>query len=729
MAERNVANTAVAIAMTLIMILAVGIPAVNETAQDREVIRTYTITNSGQPFAFTGEDTDSAPHILTMGLNGDTFIVICDGQIVDTGIGPYQAPSEEDVVYPFALGVYEAYEDDGVLVSQSGRSPTANLTLTRYATSAQAGNQDNSNGVYQLWNYQEWTLYRMMCFTIMGNMDSQYMMGDGPVNNSTFSETGQATSAYTKALDDTSSVSMLLENPWGSLREWLGDATINGTSLVSGNSMGGVTSADKVVNVLEEEVACATGRTMWATFNPVSDAFGAFASGKSTLSLPGEGINDRFGGATGSSRGITVGGDWSTTSNSGLSYVFSGQQWNSININIGARLAYHLTYSGVPEGKDYAYIMSYNVNGTIQDVKSYVGGEMVSYMPEGTTLNEYWNFDENGIGPFGCYYVAINIADGINTDDLSEQRLSHKKGEIAYILDPDDFTRTLAGTQFSPALYNVMLVVPPVYWYSELDEGSTTTGKLYMASSPDAFAGKTLKAYAHVDGTRNIQYTPESSASYADLAIGDDALLQLYSSSDAVIQTSAGTVNLGQVTSSISVIIQNGELIYTDSTETQGTVNVNLYTSNDGTFVRTLADANVLNGTTISVNQFGYPNLTSEDTVAVGLIGVGTPAEITQNIQPYNAPDVDTVTVTADSVSDEYYTTIHHMEASVDLVDTEHVSVPVAMYVHASEDYERTDIIPGGGMLYEVTSFIPLLLIFALLMCLIVPLIYVRIRD
>lgn len=311
--------------------------------------------------------------------------------------------------------------------------------------------------------------------------------------------------------------------------------------------------------------------------------------------------------------------------------------------------------------------------------------------------------------------------------------------------------RNVANTAVAITMTLILVLAVGIPAVDEMakDREAIHTHEITNSGQPFAFTGENTDTAPHVltvslngddfiiicDGQiidtdiGPYQASPELSEPHADLAIGSDALLQVYSSSDVVIQTSAGTVNLGKATDdNISAYIQNGVLTYRDNTNVQGTVNVNLYISNVGDYVRIVTDAVVLNGTTISVNQFGYPSLTNEDTVAVGLIGVGIPAEISQNIQPYNAPNVATVTVTVDSVSNEYYTTIHHMEASVNLVDTEHVSVPVAMFLHASEEYEQTDIIPGGGMLYEITSFIPLLLIFAILMCLVVPLVYVRVR-
>ena len=133
-----------------------------------------------------------------------------------------------------------------------------------------------------------------------------------------------------------------------------------------------------------------------------------------------------------------------------------------------------------------------------EDQKNDSSDGFTSVMPTGTDINLFWQFDTStGKGPFGCFYGAVNRYDGANNDDSTEARLSTEKGAIGYILNPNDWTRTLSGNTFTNSLYNTMLIIPPVYWYSELDSGGGSTGKLYMANTPDAFPGKTLVDYAH----------------------------------------------------------------------------------------------------------------------------------------------------------------------------------------------------------------------------------------
>lgn len=310
-----------------------------------------------------------------------------------------------------AIGVYEGYNDNGVLTSQSGRAPTTNISLSNFVSRATAGNTDNDYGTYQLWNYYMWTLYKMMGFTVMGNMDSQYMMGQGPTSLSTSTVTGLTSSAYEKSATARNPVSLFLENSWGSVSEWLGDTTITSNNLVAGNVLGGATSDTRIVNTLSETVTFPTSN-YYATFNPLSEVFGAPSTTQSSAMSPGEGINDIGGG---SRPGNYVSGSWNDTSKAGLSYMDTTLNWSFTSANVGARLAYVITDSqySAPANTvgDYAYILSYNTNGTVSNVQSIENGVSTSYMPDGTTLNSYWDFEVDAVLP--------QLSDATNSVDIA----------------------------------------------------------------------------------------------------------------------------------------------------------------------------------------------------------------------------------------------------------------------------------------------------------------------
>ncbi|MBO4798622.1 MAG: hypothetical protein J5494_07650 [Candidatus Methanomethylophilaceae archaeon] len=151
--------------------------------------------------------------------------------------------------------------------------------------------------------------------------------------------------------------------------------------------------------------------------------------------------------------------------------------------------------------------------------------------------NPLWAFDEKtGKGPFGSFYAAVNLLDdclAYGPDDASEKRRNSSAGAVAYILDPSDLSRTLAGHAFARDLYNVMLVIPTVYWLSEKIVAERSTGNLvrgteynvlYVSSSPsytpsghDRISG--MVPYAHSAST-DPGWTDFSTNVYPYLGIG-----------------------------------------------------------------------------------------------------------------------------------------------------------------------------------------------------------------
>ncbi len=152
-------------------------------------------------------------------------------------------------------------------------------------------------------------------------------------------------------------------------------------------------------------------------------------------------------------------------------------------------------------------------------------------------INPFWQFDKDtGTGPFGTFYAAINLMnDGkaYDTDDQTEKRRSTSVGYIAYVLDPYDLNKTLAGNPFTQDLYNVMLMIPTVYWISnkvvaDATEGNLVKGTeynvLYVSSSSSYTPSgheriEGMKAYAHSASTTSGKTDFETSV-YPYLGIG-----------------------------------------------------------------------------------------------------------------------------------------------------------------------------------------------------------------
>lgn len=378
-----------------------------------------------------------------------------------------------------AIGVYEAYNLNGVMVSQADRTPTAGTSLTQFVGLANAGNTDNSNSTYRVWNYFDWTLYKIMCWMIMGNTDSQYMMGAGPTSMSASSVTGLTTSAIQKSANAQSSVSLLLENTWGSLYEWLGDTVNNAGTLVAGNTLVQPTTAANVVNVLEETVTMPTSSGYYDTINTFSDVFGIVATVKSSAGTAGQGIRDQFYGSTGTPLALSVGGGWYGSGSAGISSCLADYGWGATVATIGSRLACSLGAGAAPvETSDYAYVLTFdNSNGvTISDVSVVNNGQTTTVMPTGTTLNPYWEFGRSASKDFlspDVYSTLISIGE----DNIA---LFYSNGYMR-VYDESGYYTTDRVTAESP----INLTVSEYLSYADDSATDRTASSTYYAGDGD----------------------------------------------------------------------------------------------------------------------------------------------------------------------------------------------------------------------------------------------------
>ena len=117
----------------------------------------------------------------------------------------------------------------------------------------------------------------------------------------------------------------------------------------------------------------------------------------------------------------------------------------------------------------YKYVINYT-GEVIDSVDVYdsPNGEPVSIS---TPKNAIWDF-KNGIGPFNSSYAAIDKA----------------TGDVAFQLDPNDLSKKLDGTTYTMDDYNIVWMVPTVYW-------SVSGNALTLSNDPNEGT-----AYAHTLG-------------------------------------------------------------------------------------------------------------------------------------------------------------------------------------------------------------------------------------
>ena len=560
-----------AVTFCVILLATMFYPAIGNIQGDHTETAEY--LNRGPQFAYV--DDSGTAHTMEITLVNGEYIVTTDGEQARYLDKYYRQTN--GIATAIGIGVYEAYNDNGVLTSQSGVKPTTAQTIDTFRSQALANNTDVTLGTYQLWNFYQYTLTKIMGFTVMGNTDSQYMMGAGLTNYSGVIDTGTTSSAYTRSADTGKNAECLfIENAWGNVNEFVGDVMFYNRSMSAGNTLGGKTIAN-VDNTLTETVTLPTSSGPIGTMYLTSEAFG-IPKTKGDYSTAGMGLNDYVSQKTGNML-VGVGGRWTSTTSAGMSTFFADNPLTHSQDRFGARLAY------VIEGRVSPNLFAYKITfdetdnvTTITDVQVLERGNLVSKMPTGTTMNDYWSFDENGYGPFGCYYACINLYDGPNSDDITEQRISTGKGEIGYILNPNDLHRTLTGTAFDSTQYNVMLIIPTVYWYCDPD-----TKELYIGSEADCFEGITMRAYAH-EYTINenvITGNPEIPVQYDSIpiVIGSDSITLLYSSGDVKLMLEDSTIDIGSADDTVTMTITDSVLDYGSTKD-----NIKAYAVSDGDY-------------------------------------------------------------------------------------------------------------------------------------------------
>ena len=475
----------------VIVVLVVGgmaIPAIKNVTESDKIVH-----NQGIGYSYT--DPDSV-HTLILSAGDGGFWLSSDGEMSYLDGYLFYAPEGKGTASAIGIGVYESYDRDGLLVSQAGVMPTNYKNMEEFRDLALANNTDNDESVFQPWNYYQYTLYKIMATVIMGDSDSQYMMGAGKTAGTGPNMTGLTDSAYAVATTDQSSVCLLLENVWGSLWDTVGETYVSSRVLYAGNTLGGTPIGNEMNNVIGEtiQVPSSINRGYITKISTASDIWGTPLTASTTGSTAsGESTNDCVWTTnTAGIRVVGVGATWRDADRSGLYAMTTANVDPWSTEQGGTRLSCFLEDS-ILKGDDYGYVLTTDSKGAVISVQVKGDDGLTDVMPDGTTLNGFWDFDENtGLGPFNCYYVAMNTASGDNADDEGQERIAKGKGEFAYILDPYDLTRTLDGYRFDPSLYNVMLIIPTVYWYSDPD-----TGSVYMGSKADIFDGITMTAYGH----------------------------------------------------------------------------------------------------------------------------------------------------------------------------------------------------------------------------------------
>ncbi len=137
------------------------------------------------------------------------------------------------------------------------------------------------------------------------------------------------------------------------------------------------------------------------------------------------------------------------------------------------------------DAADY-YRFEIHADGTVSGTYTSIGTDSDGYWSsaDGSNVGS-WGFNSSGYGPFNSFYAAFDPYNG---------------NAMVCILDPNDLTRSIDGEDVSGCVYNIMWVIPTVYWDTEEEEDGDGW---YLILSNDPSNGN---AYAHNVSGKTYDY-------------------------------------------------------------------------------------------------------------------------------------------------------------------------------------------------------------------------------
>lgn len=175
----------------------------------------------------------------------------------EPGSGTAYAHMIDGKIYQYlAIGVYsgktETIGSQTVLCSESGVTPTTNLTRPQFRDYANNNVMDASLGTDAkaiLWNYDQWTLYRLCSYMVMEGFNSQAIVGNGYVRDTTLglshttgvtnslgpyagNPASMGTNGNNSSTYGKDSVRLFIEDPWGNISNYIDGIFVNNNSTI-----------------------------------------------------------------------------------------------------------------------------------------------------------------------------------------------------------------------------------------------------------------------------------------------------------------------------------------------------------------------------------------------------------------------------------------------------------------------------------------------------------------
>lgn len=312
---------------------------------------------------------------------GNTLTITNDS----TSGGTAYAHTIDGHVYNYvAYGVYHGAKKTvggvDVLTSESGVAPTASQTRAVFRDQANNYVMDSSLGSdahSMLWNFDMWTLYKLCCWSVTEDFNSQATVGNGNVNGGNYTKVSGSLNTYGPYAGNNGDLGtsgsgaasyghdaakLFIEEPWGTVCDFVDGVMVNanqGFYIDSSSIPTDSTTAGGNVTY----VACALPSSGWQS--AISTDARTFGIGTATTGAWNTGLADQINTANSGSKALFVGGNSSPAAAFsvyfGLSYAKARDNTSISSSDIGSRLA--LVFDAGPAamgGTNYTYELVYD---------------------------------------------------------------------------------------------------------------------------------------------------------------------------------------------------------------------------------------------------------------------------------------------------------------------------------------------------------------------------------
>ena len=333
----------------------------------------------------------------------------------------------DETPYPYlALSVYEATETSSKIGSKTGVTPVNNKKIDTIR-----GELDTSSvGTYQLWNFYEWTLYKILAQAAIGSKDAQSVIGNGydsSTDGSGMQTTGLGNTAGPYGSSGTAETKnayawskLFIENSWGSGWEFVDNTYLGSGAIYAGTALTTTLSSTSVAVTGAEYVPTSSRLSVPAGMSQNDIRYQSMASATWDMpvadsttwsknpSSPKGAASDSIWTNNGQNSCLIVGGYWNNGASAGLSAWASNYVLSISHTSFGARLAYLMTADAAVADSSYTITFAEQSRTTsiVNSTKTAI------ILPEPAPLDDEefsgWYLDSQYtkyVGPAGSYFT------------------------------------------------------------------------------------------------------------------------------------------------------------------------------------------------------------------------------------------------------------------------------------------------------------------------------------